>query len=115
MYYNRNIYAYKVNECHDQLNELTADFLYVTMTFLFLLILCSPLSVMSTDYIDYLDCGETPPEDSQYWIAPFVEQLISKNINVIDENCIKYLKDNTNMQLNSIHDKRDIKDAKKLS
>jgi len=74
------------------------------MTFLFLLILCSPLSIMSTDYIDYLECGQTPPNDSQYWVAPFIEQFISEHSNLIDENCYKYLIENTSMQF-SAHNK----------
>lgn len=97
-FYNRNINAYKAHELQDYLKILANDMKYITVTFLFLLILCSPLSVMSTDYIDYLDCGYTPPEDSQYWVAPFVEHFISNNINLIDENCYKYLEENTSMQ-----------------
>lgn len=26
--------------------------------------------LMSSDYVDYLDMGQEPPEDSQYWIVP---------------------------------------------
>ena len=105
-YYNRNINAYKADELHDFMKMLANDMKYITVTFLFLLILCSPLSVMSTDYIDYLDCGDTPPEDSQYWVAPFVEHFISNNINLIDENCYAYLVGNTSMKFNtSLHQK----------
>ena len=104
-YYNRNINAYKDDECCQYIKILSDDLKYITMIFMFLLILCSPLSAMSTDYIDYLDCGENPPEDSQYWVAPFIELFISKNSNLIDENCYKYLIENTNMQFSPIHDK----------
>ncbi|WP_206458886.1 hypothetical protein [Anaerovorax sp. IOR16] len=97
-YYNRNINAYKADELQYNMKILVNDMKYITVTFLILLILCSPLSVMSTDYIDYLDCGDTPPEDSQYWVAPFVEHFILNNINLIDENCYNYLKENTSMQ-----------------
>lgn len=90
------------------------DMKYITVTFLFLLILCSPLSIMSTDYIDFLDFRENPPEDSQYWVAPFIEEFISKNINLIDENCHRYLKENTDMQFNTFSQKEGDKDAKKL-
>lgn len=113
-YYNRNINAYKADELHNYMKILADDMRYITVTFLFLLILCSPLSIMSTDYIDFLDCGDTPPEDSQYWVAPFVEQFISKNSNLIDENCCRYLKENTDMQFNAFYQKEDNKDAKKL-
>jgi len=101
-YYNRVIEAYKNNEFYSHLKALLDDLKYMTITFLFLHILCSPISVMSTDYIDYLDFGKTPPEDSQYWVAPFIEQFISENSNLIDDNCYKYLLENTSMQFNPL-------------
>lgn len=113
-YYNRNINAYKADELHNYMKVLADDMKYITVTFLFLLTLCSPLSIMSTDYIDFLDCGENPPEGSQYWVAPFVEQFFSKNSDSIDENCYRYLKENTDMQFKTFYQKEDNKDAKKL-
>jgi hypothetical protein len=101
-YYNRFIEAYKENEFSNLLKTLVDDLKYVTVAYLFLLILCSPLSVMSTDYIDYIDFGESPPEDSQYWVAPFIMKFMSENINLIDENCYKYLLENTKMQFDPI-------------
>lgn len=102
-YYNRNIFTYKNDDCYIHIKRLANDMKYITVTFLFLLILCSPLSVMATDYIDYLDYGETPPKGSQYWIAPFVERFILGNINLIDVNCYRYLKESTNMEFDSYH------------
>jgi len=101
-YYNRNIEVYNDNELCGYLKALVYDLRYVTMAFMFLLILCSPLSIMSTDYIDYLEFGETPPEDSQYWVAPFVGRFISENSSLIDDNCYKYLLENTSMQLDPL-------------
>lgn len=34
--------------------------------------------MMSSDYLDYLECGMTPPENSQYWVAPFFQRAFSK-------------------------------------
>jgi hypothetical protein len=34
----------------------------------------------SSDYIDYLECGMTPEEDSQYWVAPFVQEMFDRVI-----------------------------------
>ena len=36
--------------------------------------------MMSSDYIDYLDSGTTPPEDSQYWVAPFIQEIFDNVI-----------------------------------
>ncbi|MCH4895977.1 hypothetical protein E0494_04605 [Marinilabiliaceae bacterium JC040] len=52
-----------------------------------------PEYMVSSDYMDNLDCGLEPIENSQYWISPFAEELFHKlwddNIeiaNVIKEN-----------------------------
>lgn len=34
--------------------------------------------MMSSDYLDHLECGMTPPEDSQYWVSPFFQNAFSK-------------------------------------
>lgn len=70
----------------------------ITITFLFLLILCLPLSIMSTDYEDYLDFNMEPPKGSQYWVAPFITDYIKNNIDLIDKSCMEYLKDNVLMK-----------------
>lgn len=54
---------------------------------------------MSSDYVDYLDCNETPPEGSQYWVAPFIIEFFEQRKELIDSECLKYLQENTNMEL----------------
>lgn len=97
-YYNLNINAYKDDELYEKMNALLCDMKLITITFLLLLILCSPLSVMSNDYIDFLDSNMEPPSGAQYWVAPFAEDFIKENICLIDKSCINYLQDNTPMQ-----------------
>jgi len=52
----------------------------------------------STDYVDYLDCGLTPIEDSQYWVATFIQETFDKTIKkhrmdiaqtILDTTCMK--------------------------
>lgn len=64
-FYNQNVLAYKDEELFDQLSQINEDLRFITITFLFLIILCSPLYIMSTDYIDFLEMGQTPPDGSQ--------------------------------------------------
>lgn len=97
-YYNLNVNAYSDEELGQKLRKILSDTKFITVAFLFLLILCSPLSVMSTDYIDSLACNMTPVAGSQYWVAPFVERFLADNIDLIDKNCMDYLKENTLMQ-----------------
>ena len=99
IYYNQNILSYSEKELENILQTLVDDIKYITITFVFLLFLCSPSSFMSNDYIDYLEFNETPIEGSQYWIAPFAEKFIKDNLELIDDNCYQYLKDNTSMDL----------------
>ena len=96
-YYNMSYIVYK--DFRTSLESLINDAEYITMSFLFLLILSSPLSIMSTDYIDYYECGQIPPEGCQYLVAPFVEKFINLHIKMIDDNCLAYLRENTSMQL----------------
>lgn len=83
-----------------ELKNIVNNAKYITVVFIFLLTLCSPHLIMADDYIDYLDFGETPPKDSQYWVAPFVERFVKDNITLIDKSCFDYLKDYSAMQFN---------------
>ena len=97
-FYNWNVNAYQGNSLERQMAILLKDMRFVTISFMFLLALCSPISIMSTDYIDYLDCNAIPPEESQYWVAPFVAEFFKNNIDLIDMSCIVFLEEHTLMQ-----------------
>lgn len=49
--------------------DLTAVFVQ-HFTYIFYL---KDIYMMSADHVDYLDMGMTPPDDSQYWVAPFIQ------------------------------------------
>lgn len=98
-FYNYNINAYKENELLEKLGMIVFDLKYITISFVFLTTLCSPVFIMSTDYIDYLDGNETPPEGTQYLVAPFILSFIKENIGLIDDNCYEYFKLNTCMEI----------------
>lgn len=97
-FYNRDNYELRMSDLRAQLQSLKKDMNSITITFLFLLILCSPLSIMSTDYEDYLDFDMEPPKGSQYWVAPFITDYIKNNIDLIDKSCMEYLQDNVLME-----------------
>lgn len=101
-FYNMNVNIFNQKELQNNLKQLVDDTIYITTMFLFLLILCSPLSVMATDYTDYLDNGQSPLEGSQYFIAPYVEDFIKNNINMLDSNCLNYLINNTLMKFSNL-------------
>lgn len=55
--------------------------------------------MMSSDYIDYLDCGETPPEGVQYDVASFVQEAFDNIIKIHREDLAIELKNSTCMNL----------------
>ena len=99
-YYNRRYVDYSLHgNLINELKGIVNKAQYITIVFIVLLFFCSPVSVMGEDYIDYLDCNETPPENSQYWVAPFIERFVKQHISLIDSNCLEYLRENTTMQI----------------
>ena len=97
-YYNRSYFPYKKNALAVKLKEIENNARYLTVVVMLLLIFCFPSLVMAEDYVGYLDMNLTPPENSQYWVASFVENFMKENISLIDKNCLDYLQENTMMQ-----------------
>ena len=98
-YYNKPYSRYRDSELEKLCNNFQESLDYITVTFLFLSSLCNPLSIMSSDYIDAFDFGETTPENSSYWVAPFVQDYFQQKIKFLDQNGLKYLQDKTGMQI----------------
>lgn len=57
------------------------------------------LFFMSSDYSDSLDVGMTPEEDSQYWVAPFIQEIFDKIIKLKRPDIAEEIKKNTEMKL----------------
>mgnify|MGYP001566673545 FL=1 len=55
--------------------------------------------MMSSDYVDHLECGQTPPEGSQYFVAPFVQELFDSAIKKSRMDIAVAIKNNTQMKL----------------
>lgn len=55
--------------------------------------------MMSSDYLDYLNVGMSPPENSQYWVAPFIQEMVNKVILEKRPDILELLKKSTNMKL----------------
>ena len=49
---------------------------------------------MSSDYIDNIEMGFEPPEDSQYWVAPFIKEYIDDNITKLHPELKSFLHSN---------------------
>ena len=69
---------------------------YISSFFLVLLLMTESSLISSTDYIDHLDCDLEPPENSQYFIAGFIQTFIDKQVSKLHPELKQYLKDNNN-------------------
>lgn len=98
-YYNNNILINDDKQISADLKQVVNDIKFITVVVLFLTIICSPLQVMSTDYIDFLEFNEDPEECLQYDVAPFVKTFIEKNSCIISPNAYEYLQKNTYMKI----------------
>ena len=99
-FYNQS-YAHLVtkNKIKEECREFGEAVIFITISFLFLVVSINPLLIMSYDYTDYLDVGDIPPDGSQYWVAPFVSDFLNKHKNVLDDKCDSYLREKTGMKI----------------
>ena len=75
-------------------NKLLDYMLYILKTYFSLIVSFDGKNISSSDYIDYLDLGANPPENSQYWVAPIYEDFIKSEFS---EEEIDKMKRNTYM------------------
>lgn len=55
--------------------------------------------MMSSDYLDSMDCGLTPEKGSQYFVAPFVQKVFDSVIKISRMDIAKEIKSKTSMKL----------------
>lgn len=92
---NNSGYLLKLENIEKCLTQISQDISFITSIFLIILILIKPHYIMSADYVDYLDEGMTPPDNSQYWVAPFINTYINEIINNLHPELKLFLR-NTN-------------------
>lgn len=83
-----------------RLRGISENLIKITVTFVLLAAICLPYYIMSTDYTDYLEAGQNPPDGSQYFVAPCVEQYLKNHLSLIDPGCYRYLQEKTTMKFN---------------
>lgn len=55
--------------------------------------------MMSSDYIDALECQMQPEPDSQYWVAPYVQEMFDRTFRPRRPDLYTAIKESTAMQL----------------
>jgi hypothetical protein len=77
-----------------QLKNINIRISYISSFFIVTLLMIESSLISSTDYIDHLECDLEPPEDSQYFIASFIQDFIDTKVAKLHPELKQYLKDN---------------------
>ncbi len=83
----------------ETLNILSCDIRDIFIKHFIWMFTASEHYMGSSDYIDSLDCGMTPEEDSQYHVAPFIQEVFDGIIKKYRIDLASELKDATCMEL----------------
>lgn len=59
----------------------------------------NPEYLMSSDYMDYINTGETPPKGCENWIAPYAQKTFDKYIKPHD-SLAKFIKGTCHLEIN---------------
>jgi hypothetical protein len=78
------------------LKNINTRTFYIASFFIVALLMVDSSLIASTDYIDHLDCNLEPPEDSQYFVANFIQHFIDSRITKLHPELKQYLIDNNN-------------------
>jgi hypothetical protein len=81
------------------LDQLSADIEQLIIMHLSYIFYSNEKYMASSDYVDYLDCGQTPPENSQYWVSTNVQEIFDDLIKRHRPDIAKLIKDKTYMEL----------------
>ena len=88
----------KFNPDHREINIKKAleAIVLITNVFMCILSILDSRYFMSSDYMDYLDVGDAPPEGSQYWVAPCILDYLGENL---DTNMLDYIQNNQDVEM----------------
>lgn len=81
------------------LDEFAIDVRDVVVLHLAYLFCARQNYMMSSDHVDSLECGYTPEPDSQYWVAPFVQQAFDEIIAASRPDVAATVRGQTSMHL----------------
>jgi len=80
----------------DTLSRDARDIFILHMAYVFFL---NDHYLISSDYIDNLECNMDPPEGSQQWVAPFIQEIFDEVVTKERPDIVAAIKANTTMQL----------------
>lgn len=90
----QNYVSWRDSNLDKHLKNISTRTNYVASFFVVVLLMIDSSLISSTDYIDHLDCGLEPSQDSQYFVADFVQEFIDNKISKLHPELKQYLQDN---------------------
>lgn len=88
-----------ISERTEHLSILDADLENLFIQHIAYLFSAKDNYMASSDYTDHLDMGLTPPDNSQYWVASFIQDVFDKLIKIKRPDIYESIKNNTAMDL----------------
>lgn len=83
-------YVYQMNKGQKD-KELIEALQSITDIFLSLLAVIDSIKFHSSDYLDALEMGMKPPEDSQYWVCPIIAEYMNERF---DKKLLSFIQEN---------------------
>ncbi|UCC32151.1 MAG: hypothetical protein JSU86_07685 [Phycisphaerales bacterium] len=80
----------------DQFSTDVRDVLILHVAYIFFI---NENYMMSSDHLDYLECGMTPEPHSQYWVAPFIQDVFNQVVAKHRPDIAETVKKHTSMHL----------------
>ncbi|MFM0382765.1 hypothetical protein [Paraburkholderia dipogonis] len=57
--------------------------------------------VMSSDYMDHMECGSTPPDGCEHWVAPYAQEAFHSILRVRRPDIAEVIQQNSAMQFDN--------------
>lgn len=87
------------NERIKELDQINADIQNLVIFHLGYLLYFKAHYMTSSDYVDHLEMGLEPPKDSQYWVAPYIQEIFDNIIKPMRQDIALEIIDKTYMHL----------------
>lgn len=95
-------YYKKQNNLIESLSNEIIDYIsFFTLLFISMFAIINPMNITSTDYIMSLELGETPSEESLYFVAPFVVEYFNKYQRIIGDDLTSFLNKRTSLDFSN--------------
>ena len=88
-----------LNDRIEKLNEFSSDLNDIFILHFSYLFYVKQNYMMSSDYMDYRDLGQEPPDKSEYWVAPFIQKVFNNTIKKNRPDIAKLIMETTSMEL----------------